>query len=68
MHSGQLPGYPASHGCIRLPFHFSQLLFTWQGKFPVKDTGDDGYAGIAPVKRVTPNSYGLRDMAGNIWE
>jgi L,D-transpeptidase catalytic domain len=28
MHSGQLPGYPASHGCIRLPYDFSQLLFT----------------------------------------
>lgn len=27
MHSGQLPGYPASHGCIRLPYDFSQLLF-----------------------------------------
>jgi len=28
MHSGNLPGYPASHGCIRLPFDFSQLLFS----------------------------------------
>ena len=28
MHSGNLPGYPASHGCIRLPYDFSQLLFT----------------------------------------
>ena len=27
MHSGQLPGYPASHGCVRLPYDFSQLLF-----------------------------------------
>jgi hypothetical protein len=27
MHSGQLPGYPASHGCIRLPYDFSALLF-----------------------------------------
>jgi lipoprotein-anchoring transpeptidase ErfK/SrfK len=24
MHSGNLPGYPASHGCIRLPFDFSR--------------------------------------------
>ena len=28
MHSGNLPGYPASHGCIRMPFDFSQLLFS----------------------------------------
>src|SRR5467141_609308 len=27
MHSGQLPGYPASHGCVRLPYDFSALLF-----------------------------------------
>lgn len=26
MHSGNLPGYPASHDCIRLPFDFSQGL------------------------------------------
>jgi len=27
LHAGDLPGYPASHGCIRLPFDFSKLLF-----------------------------------------
>jgi lipoprotein-anchoring transpeptidase ErfK/SrfK len=27
MHSGNLPGYPASHGCIRMPYDFSTLLF-----------------------------------------
>ena len=24
LHAGQLPGYPASHGCVRLPVEFSQ--------------------------------------------
>ena len=28
LHAGKLPGYPASHGCVRLPFKFSQKLFT----------------------------------------
>ncbi len=28
LHAGNLPGYPASHGCIRLPKKFSELLFT----------------------------------------
>jgi len=28
LHAGQLPGYPASHGCVRLPLDFSELLFT----------------------------------------
>jgi hypothetical protein len=27
LHAGNLPGYPASHGCIRLPLAFSKLLF-----------------------------------------
>jgi len=27
MHAGVLPGYPASHGCIRLPHGFAQRLF-----------------------------------------
>jgi hypothetical protein len=27
LHAGNLPGYPASHGCIRLPMEFSRLLF-----------------------------------------
>jgi hypothetical protein len=27
MHAGNLPGYPASHGCIRLPYNFSQRLY-----------------------------------------
>jgi lipoprotein-anchoring transpeptidase ErfK/SrfK len=28
MHSGNLPGYPASHGCIRMPFDFSKLFYS----------------------------------------
>ncbi len=27
LHAGNLPGYPASHGCIRLPLTFSAKLF-----------------------------------------
>lgn len=28
LHAGSLPGYPASHGCIRLPYALAQKLFT----------------------------------------
>jgi len=41
---------------------------THQGHFPVQDTGEDGYAGIAPVRSYPPNGYGLYDMAGNVWQ
>jgi hypothetical protein len=27
MHAGNLPGYPASHGCVRLPMEFAKHLF-----------------------------------------
>ena len=27
LHAGAVPGYPASHGCIRLPFSFAPKLF-----------------------------------------
>ena len=27
LHVGQLPGYPASHGCVRLPEQVAKLLF-----------------------------------------
>lgn len=40
----------------------------FQGTFPIKDDGTDGFAGIAPVRQFAPNAYGLYDMGGNIWE
>src|SRR5450432_3529766 len=40
----------------------------FQGHFPDRDTGTDGWAGIAPVASFPPNGYGLYDVAGNVWE
>jgi sulfatase modifying factor 1 len=40
----------------------------YEGTFPVKDSGDDGFAGIAPVAQFPANGYGLYDVAGNVWE
>lgn len=28
LHAGQNPGYPASHGCVRLPAAFAKKLFS----------------------------------------
>jgi hypothetical protein len=51
MHSGNLPGYPASHGCIRLPFDFSQLLFSETSKGGTVVVGD----GKTPVPHLASN-------------
>lgn len=45
--------------------HFSN---TWNGTFPLDDSGDDGFKAVAPVKQYEPNGYGLYDVAGNVWE
>ncbi len=29
MHAGALPGYPASHGCIRMPMAFASRIWNW---------------------------------------
>jgi formylglycine-generating enzyme len=41
---------------------------TFQGIFPIRNTADDGFVGLAPVACFTPNRLGLYDMLGNVWE
>jgi formylglycine-generating enzyme required for sulfatase activity len=41
---------------------------TWQGEFPWQNLMSDGFEGTSPVDAFPPNGYGLRDMAGNVWE
>src|SRR5262249_40045880 len=40
---------------------------TWQGEFPYHNTRTDGFDRTSPVKAFPPNSFGLYDMAGNVW-
>lgn len=48
--------------------HGAYLANFFQGAFPYRNTGDDGFIGTAPIKSFAPNSYGLYDITGNVWE
>lgn len=40
----------------------------WEGKFPVTNTAEDGYAGMAPVTAFPATKFGLKNIIGNVWE
>ncbi|MEQ9266420.1 MAG: formylglycine-generating enzyme family protein [Balneolaceae bacterium] len=40
----------------------------WQGNFPYTNSENDGFFYSSPVQSYEPNSLGLYDMSGNVWE
>ena len=46
----------------------NQNANTWQGNFPIENTVLDKHESIAAVKSYPPNSIGIYDMIGNVWE
>src|SRR5437763_528881 len=75
MHSGNLPGYPASHGCIRLPYDFSQLLFSATSKGGTVVVGDGKtptpYLASNPGLMLAPKDMSpemLRPLADNDYD
>jgi len=61
MHAGVLPGYPASHGCIRMPMAFAMKMWNWTkmgarvfvtpGEIPMPESFSHAFL---PTLRVAP--------------
>jgi sulfatase modifying factor 1 len=68
--------FAARGGLVQKPFPWGDelepggkhMMNVWQGVFPTLNTEADGYYGPAPAKSFKPNSYGLYNMTGNVWE
>jgi hypothetical protein len=61
LHGGALPGYPASHGCVRMPFDFAERLFdmTKMGVRVIVAPSD-----VAPVEIAHPVLFQPKPGAG----
>jgi sulfatase modifying factor 1 len=46
--------------------HWAANIF--QGSFPVRNSGADGWVSTSPVGAFPPNGFGLLDMGGNVWQ
>ena len=50
------------------PEVLTQHANTWQGVFPTQNISEDGFKYVSPVASFPPNSIGIYDMMGNVWE
>ncbi|HZP79704.1 MAG TPA: L,D-transpeptidase [Pseudolabrys sp.] len=61
LHGGPLPGYAASHGCIRMPYGFAEKLYdrTRIGMRVIIAPNDPTPVDISDPKLLTPNAQAL---------
>lgn len=61
LHGGPLPGYAASHGCVRMPYDFAEKLFdkTWIGMRVIIAPGDAEPVAFTHPALLVPNAEAL---------
>jgi hypothetical protein len=61
LHGGPLPGYAASHGCVRMPFDFAENLFdkTWIGMRVIISPNDAAPVEFSHPALFLPNTEAL---------
>jgi L,D-transpeptidase catalytic domain len=61
LHGGPLPGYAASHGCVRMPYDFAEKLFdkTWIGMRVIISPNDVGSVEFSHPALFVPNADAL---------
>ena len=65
LHAGNLPGYPASHGCVRMPDGFARRLFAETELGMTVIVSNDQV--VSPVKLANPSVFAQSmDAKGNV--
>ena len=61
LHGGPLPGYAASHGCVRMPYDFAEKLFdkTWIGMRVIISPEDAAPVDFSHPALFVPNAQAL---------
>jgi L,D-transpeptidase-like protein len=61
LHGGPLPGYAASHGCVRMPYGFAEKLFdrTWIGMRVIISPNDAAPIAFSHPALLVPNKEAL---------
>jgi hypothetical protein len=61
LHGGPLPGYAASHGCVRMPYNFAEKLFdkTWIGMRVIIAPNDAAPVDFSHPALLVPNADAL---------
>src|SRR6516162_6059468 len=66
LHGGPLPGYAASHGCVRMPYDFAEKLFekTWIGMRVIISPNDAAPVEFSHPALFVPNAEAIAAAPG----